>query len=75
MAAEPAAFTNIKAIDVACTECYTKNEPWIDLGPLPVARLIATTKKSAKGESVCSKTIRPWRLWAPGFFVFGAAFA
>src|SRR6516165_9008126 len=31
---------------------------WIDLGLW--ARLIATTKKSAKGESVCSKTFRPW---------------
>src|ERR1022692_3549212 len=41
---------------------------WIDLG-LFEPSLIATTKKSAKGESVCSRTFRPWRLVAPGFFL------
>src|SRR5262249_23725322 len=35
-------------------------ETWIDLGSWR-AQLIATTKKSAKGESVCSRTPRPWR--------------
>src|SRR6188474_3513108 len=47
---------------------------WNDLGFFG-ARLIATTKKNAKGESVCSKTFRPWRLLAPGFFVLQAPIA
>jgi hypothetical protein len=34
---------------------YPEIETWIDLGPHGKARLIATTKKNAKGESVCSK--------------------
>ena len=44
----------------------TLESTWIDLGQL-LARLIATTKKSAKGESVCSKHFDPGAFGLQGF--------
>jgi hypothetical protein len=49
---------------------YPEIETWIDLGPNGKARLIATTLKSAKGESVCSK-FSTLGAFGPRVFSFG----
>jgi hypothetical protein len=49
---------------------YPKIETWIDLGSHGKARLIATTLKSAKGESVCSK-FSTLGAFGPRVFSFG----
>jgi hypothetical protein len=46
---------SLKQLHLSAHLRYSGVETWIDLGPLGKARLIATTLKSAKGESVCSK--------------------
>jgi hypothetical protein len=45
---------------------------WIDLGSFRIPANCNHVKKSAKGESVCSK-FDPGSLWPPGFFRLGRA--